>query len=99
MVILYVVWRLASSEVKRSREDFTRANTEASPQAANKPRLDFAKKHQKSQSTSGKAFFGREMKINLYQNDRSPCSSYSQSLETRCLFLYLAVKKACFLTL
>ncbi len=29
----------------QSREDFTRANTEASPQAANKARLDFTKTH------------------------------------------------------
>ncbi len=43
----------------QSREDFTRANTEASPQAANKTRLDFAKKYLKSQTSSGKAFFGR----------------------------------------
>ncbi len=79
MVILYVVWRLASSEVKRSREDFTRANTEASPQAANKPRLDFAKKHLKKPEHFWKSIlWTAEMKINLYQNDRSPCSSYSQ---------------------
>ncbi len=31
----------------QSREDFTRANTEASPQAANKTRLDFDNKHLK----------------------------------------------------
>ncbi len=31
----------------QSREDFTRANTEDSPQGANKARLDFAKKHLK----------------------------------------------------
>ncbi len=32
----------------QSREDFTRANTEGSPQGANKARLDFAKKHKKA---------------------------------------------------
>ncbi len=29
----------------QSREDFTRGNTDGSPQGANKARLDFAKKH------------------------------------------------------
>ncbi len=36
----------------QSIEDFTRANTEGSPQAANKARLDFAKKTSKKSQTA-----------------------------------------------
>ncbi len=57
-------------ESHQSREDFTRANTECSPQGANKARLDFAKKHLKKPDHFWKSILWMaEIKINLYQND------------------------------
>ncbi len=54
----------------QSREDLTRANTEGSPQGANKARLDFAKKHLKKPDHFWKSILWMaEIKINLYQND------------------------------
>ncbi len=64
----------------QSREDFTRANTEGLPQGANKARLDFAKKHLKSQTTSGNAFFG-QMKLRLTCTRITGRKKYGEGLE------------------
>ncbi len=54
----------------QSREDFTRANTEDSPQAANKARLNLDKKHLKKPEHFWKSIlWTADIKINLHQND------------------------------
>ncbi len=56
--------------IKVYNQDFTRANTEGSPQGANKARLDFAQKHLKNPDHFWKSILWMaEIKINLYQND------------------------------
>ncbi len=54
----------------QSREDFMRANTDGSPQGANKARLDLAKKHLKKPDHFWKSILWMaEIKFNLHQND------------------------------
>ncbi len=58
-------------ESLQQREDFLRADTEASPQGANKARLDFAPSPQKKTSDHFYKNFlwTAEININMYQND------------------------------
>ncbi len=52
----------------QSREDFTRANTEGSPQGANKARLD-CQTFKKARPLRKSILWMAEIKINLNQND------------------------------